>query len=225
MIPSLGRPASDFDDLARQLRAEGFTTLAVDPPRTLPGTPTLHDLARHVVGVVDAAGLGRFHLVGHAFGNRLSRMVTRDHPERVSSLTLLAAGGYVEMEKSILQSLLACFDEGLSDEEHMRHVAEVFFAPGNDATVWRDGWMRDVMILQQQALGRVERSEWWDAEAPRVLVIQALQDRIAPVGNGEKYASDHPDVTTLVSIDGAGHAMLPEKPDEIASTLIEFLRR
>lgn len=225
MVPSLGRPASDFDALAGRLNTEGFSTLAVDPPRAMPGEPTLHDLADHVIGAVDSAGIGDFHLVGHAFGNRLSRMVTRDHPDRVLSLTLLAAGGHVEMEPDVLASLIACFDDTLSAEDHMGHVAKVFFAPGNDATVWRDGWMRDVMVLQQKALGRVDRSEWWDARAPRVLVVQALQDRIAPVGNGQKYAADHPDITTLVSIDGAGHAMLPEKPDEIASVLIDFLRR
>lgn len=225
MIPSLGRPASDFEVLEGRLMAEGFVTLAVDPPRSMPGEPTLHDLARFVVDAADAAGIGVFHLVGHAFGNRLSRMVTRDHPERVLSLTLLAAGGYVEMDPDIVRSLLACFDESLTEEEHMHHVAKAFFAPGNDASVWREGWMKDVMVLQQQALGRVDRTEWWDARAPRVLVVQALQDVIAPVGNGEKYAADHPDITTLVSIDGAGHAMLPEKPDEIASTLIDFLTR
>lgn len=225
MIPSLGRPASDFDGLAAKVREAGFTTLALDPPRSLPGTPTLHDLARYVVDRADDAGIGQFHLVGHAFGNRLSRMVTRDHPDRVLSLTLLAAGGYVEMEEDVVRSLVACFDDTLDDVEHMSHVAGVFFAPGNDASVWRDGWMKDVMVLQQQALARVDRSEWWDATAPRVLVVQALQDRIAPVGNGEKYAADHPEITTLVSIEGAGHAMLPEKPDEIASALVDFLGR
>jgi pimeloyl-ACP methyl ester carboxylesterase len=225
MIPSLGRPASDFDALAERLRAAGFLTLSVDPPHSVPGNPTLHDLAQYVIDRVDEVGVEEFHLVGHAFGNRLSRMVARDHPARILSLTLLAAGGYVEMDEAIMRSLVACFDETLVEEDHIRHVAEVFFAPGNDATVWRDGWMKDVMVLQQRALGRVNRAEWWDATAPRVLVVQALQDRVAPVGNGEKYAADHQDITTLVSIDGAGHAMLPERPDEIAKALIDFLQR
>ena len=223
LLPSLGRPASDFDELCTLLRTAGFHTLSIDPPRSLPGEPTLHDLADYVIQSIDTEEITTFHLVGHAFGNRLARMVTTDYPDRVLSLTLLAAGGHVEMERDILQSLIACYDETLSDEMHMHHVSRAFFAEGNDAEVWREGWMPDVMRLQQAALSRVDRTEWWDAVAPRVLAVQALQDVIAPVGNGQKYASDHPAITTLVDIDGAGHAMLPEQPEAISAALISFL--
>jgi pimeloyl-ACP methyl ester carboxylesterase len=223
LLPSLGRPASDFDELCTLLRTAGFHTLSIDPPRSLPGEPTLHDLAQYVIASIDIAEIASFHLVGHAFGNRLARMVTTDYPDRVLSLTLLAAGGHVEMERDILQSLIACYDETLSDEMHMHHVSRAFFAEGNNAEVWREGWMPDVMRLQQAALSRVDRTEWWDAVAPRVLVVQALQDVIAPVGNGQKYASDHPAITTLVDIDAAGHAMLPEQPEAISAALISFL--
>ena len=223
LLPSLGRPASDFDELCTLLRTAGFHTLSIDPPRSLPGEPTLHDLAQYVIASINKAQIASFHLVGHAFGNRLARMVTTDYPDRVLSLTLLAAGGHVEMERDILQSLIACYDETLSDEMHMHHVSRAFFAEGNDAEVWREGWMPDVMRLQQAALSRVDRTEWWDAVAPRVLVVQALQDVIAPMGNGQKYASDHPAITTLVDIDGAGHAMLPEQPKAISAALISFL--
>ena len=223
LLPSLGRPASDFDELCKLLRTAGFHALSIDPPHSLPGEPTLHDLADYVIQSIDTEEITTFHLVGHAFGNRLARMVTTDYPDRVLSLTLLAAGGHVEMERDIFQSLIACYDETLSDEMHMHHVSRAFFAEGNDAEVWREGWMPDVMRLQQAALSRVDRTEWWDAVAPRVLVVQALQDVIAPVGNGQKYASDHPAITTLVDIDGAGHAMLPEQPEAISAALISFL--
>ena len=223
LLPSLGRPASDFDELCTLLRTAGFHTLSIDLPRSLAGEPTLHDLAEYVIQSIDTEEITTFHLVGHAFGNRLARMVTTDYPDRVLSLTLLAAGGHIEMERDIFQSLIACYDETLSDEMHMHHVSRAFFAEGNDAEVWRKGWMPDVMRLQQAALSRVDRTEWWDAVAPRVLVVQALQDVIAPKGNGQKYASDHPAITTLVDIDGAGHAMLPEQPEAISTALISFL--
>lgn len=210
LLPSLGRPASDFDALCIELKGAGFNTLAVDPPQEMAPDSTLHDLAAYVIDAIERENIDQFHLVGHAFGNRLARMVAADHPSRVLTLTLLAAGGYVEMEKHIFHALLSCFDEDLSADEHLNFVSTAFFAPGNDATVWREGWMSNVMLLQQKALVRVDRTEWWDAVAPRVLVVQALQDVIAPVGNGQKYASDHPAITTLVDIDGAGHAMLPK---------------
>jgi pimeloyl-ACP methyl ester carboxylesterase len=223
LLPSLGRPASDFEHLAARLTAAGFRPLPVDLPPEVPGEPNLHDLASIVVATVDASGIDRFHLVGHAFGNRLARTVTADHPERVASLTLLAAGGYVEMEPTIARSLLACFDPALSDAEHLHHVRQAFFAPGHDPSVWADGWDQGQAGYQRSAVVRTPLEDWWDAVAPRVLVVQALQDAVAVPANGRRYAADHPDVAQLVEIDGAGHALVVEQPDAVSDALLAFL--
>ena len=91
LIPSLGRPASDFDLLSQSIRKSGYRAFAIDPRPEFPGQPNLHDLARDTVQQLDDLGLTNFHLVGHAFGNRLSRCITADYADRVLSLTLLAA--------------------------------------------------------------------------------------------------------------------------------------
>lgn len=223
MLPSLGRPARDFDELAGALAAAGLEPLPLDPPRSLSGEPTLHDLAATVLAELDRRGLDRVHLVGHAFGQRLARCVVADAPERVSSLVMLAAGGLVHMDPAIAASLMACFDETLPADEHLHHVRTVFFASGNDAAVWTDGWMRDVALLQSGAVQRTPPGEWTGVAADRVLVVQGLQDACAVPENGRRYAAMHPDRVRLVEIDGAGHALLPERPDEIAAAVVPFL--
>lgn len=223
MLPSLGRGASDFDHLAASLRAAGFTALALDPPSTAPADATLHDLADVVLAALDDNGFERVHLVGHAFGQRLARCVVADAPERVDSLVMLAAGGLVPMPPEIAASLMACFDTTLPEDEHLRHVREAFFSPGNDASVWRDGWRPEVARLQSGAVGRTPPGEWNVAVAPRVLVVQGLDDRCAVPENGRRYRNLHPDAVTLVEIDGAGHALLPERPVEVAAAVVSFL--
>ena len=223
MLASLGRPASDFDDLADRLRDGGLTAHPFDPPPSWDGEPTLHDLAGGVIAEMDRLGIECAHIIGHAFGNRLARTVTADHPSRVATLTLLAAGGYVPIEPSIGASLLACFDESLSAAEHLTHVSRAFFAPGNDARVWADGWMSAVAAYQRPAIERTPRTDWWDAVADRVFVIQALQDVIAVPENGRRYVREHINCAELVEIDGAGHAMLPEQPRIIAEAVLRFL--
>lgn len=224
LVPSLGRPASDFDELSAALGAVGFRTIALDPRPTFPGEPTLHDLAADVVHQLNERGVDRFHLIGHAFGNRLSRCITADFNSRVLSLTLLAAGGLVEPEEHIWIALANCFNEALGPDEHLHNVQTGFFADGNDATVWRDGWMTEVMRYQSHAVRITPRDDWWSASVDRVLVVQALQDAIAPVENGRRYVAESAPHARLVEINGAGHAMLPEQPAAIATAVIEFLK-
>lgn len=223
LLPSLGRPASDFDDLSARLRSAGFVPHAVDPLPAWDGEPTLHDLAVAVRREMDECGIDTAHLIGHAFGNRLARTVTADHPDRVVTLTLLAAGGYVPIAPAIDHALLSCFDESLSRVEHLEHVRTGFFAPGNDPSVWSGGWMPAVARYQRGAVIRTDRADWWDAVAERVLVVQGLEDVIAVPENGRRYVADHTDRAVLVEISGAGHAMLPERPSEIGTAVVEFL--
>lgn len=226
LLPSLGRGAADFDDLVTRLRAAGFEALAVEPPGaadTVPEGSTLHDLAALVVAALDDRGWRRVHLVGHAFGQRLARCVVADHPGRVESLVMLAAGGVVPMPPDIAASLMACFDTALPAAEHREHVRRVFFADGNDPSVWAGGWLPETARLQQAAVRSTPPGEWVDAAAGRVLVVQGLQDTCAVPENGRRYVATHPQAT-LVEIDGAGHALLPERPDEVAAAVLAFLR-
>jgi pimeloyl-ACP methyl ester carboxylesterase len=223
LVPSLGRPASDFDQLAESLSSAGFAPHLMEPVPQWDGKPTLHDLSDEVVSRLDVKGVDRFHLVGHAFGNRLSRCITADYNDRVESLTLLAAGGLVEPEEHIWVSLAECFNSDLSPEEHLRHVKTAFFAPGNDETVWVDGWYPNVMRYQRAAVVRTPREEWWPANASKVMVIQGLNDQIAPVENGRRYQAESAPHAQLVEINNAGHALLPEQPTAIAEAVLKFL--
>jgi len=192
LVPSLGRPASDFAHLEKDLAGAGFLPVSVEPFAEWEGEPTLHDLA------------GAFN-------------------SRVESLTLLAAGGLVEPEPHIWRALSQCYNTELSPEEHLSYVKEAFFADGNDPTVWRDGWMPTVMRYQRAAVQRTPRDEWWSANVDRVLVVQGLQDAIAPVENGRRYKSESAPHAQLVEVNNAGHALLPEQPQAIAEAVLRFL--
>ncbi|MFN5841031.1 MAG: alpha/beta fold hydrolase, partial [Acidimicrobiaceae bacterium] len=98
-----------------------------------------------------------------------------------------------------------------------------FFADGNDPTVWRDGWMPTVMRYQRAAVQRTPRDEWWSANVDRVLVVQGLQDAIAPVENGRRYKAESAPHARLVEVNNAGHALLPEQPEAIAEAVLTFL--
>lgn len=83
--------------------------------------------------------------------------------------------------------------------------------------------MPEVMRYQRAAVQRTPREDWWAAQVESVLVVQGLEDAIAPVENGRRYRNESAPHARVVEITGAGHALLPERPDEIARVVTTFL--
>jgi pimeloyl-ACP methyl ester carboxylesterase len=229
MIPSLGRGAADFDDLARRVAAAGFEVLRIQP-RGIDGSAgpmtgiTLRNLADDVAHVIEASGARRAVVLGHDDGNRVARATAAYFPDRVSAVILVGSGGKVPPDPQARAALRATFDTTLSHEAHLKDVATAFFAPGHDPAVWDGGWYPATAGMEGVAGGATPTSEWWTAgsSAP-ILVVQGLQDRIAPPANADALKRDVGGRAQVVFIDGAGHALLPEAPDRLATAVVGFL--
>jgi pimeloyl-ACP methyl ester carboxylesterase len=231
MIPSLGRGAPDFDDLSRRLVAAGFTAVRPDPRGIGRSTGpmdglTLHDLAADAALVIEALGGQPVVVVGHAFGQRVGRTLAADRPELVSAMAMVAAGGKAPMKPGASEALLGCFRLDRPDAERLADVAFAFFAPGHDASVWLGGWYPEAATAQIAATRATPVEGWWNAGSTTpLLVIQGLQDTVAPPDNGRLMKAELGDRVELLDIDGAGHALLPEQPEKIAAAIIAFARR
>ena len=230
MHPSLGRWSRDFDLLATALVAAGFATITLDPrgvgeSSAASDHTTLGSCADDVVAVIRALGLGSVHLVGHAFGNRVVRQVASIDHDLVRSVVLLGAGGRVHGDAEARAAVGRCFDLELPDEQRLQAIRVGFFAPGNDPLVWIDGWFPEAMAAQQLALVGADPTDWWLGGVAPMLVVQGLQDRAAPPANGRLLLGERQSPTELVEIDGAGHALLPERPDAVADHVVAVLHR
>jgi pimeloyl-ACP methyl ester carboxylesterase len=230
LIPSLGRGIEDFDDLSHRLVDAGYRVV-LPQPRGIGNTTglsdhsTLHDSAADVAAVIRDVGGEPVTLIGHAHGNRVARMVATDHPRLVQQVVLLAAGGLVPMSADIQQALDRCFDDNLSKEEHLAAIAKVFFAKGHDPAVWDQGWHRRVMQAQRSEGRATPVESWWAAGTAPLLVLQASEDAAAPAGNAAALQKEYGNRVKVVEIPNAGHAMLPEQPELIATTIIAWLKR
>ncbi len=229
LLASLGRPAEDFDHLATALAAAGYRALAPQP-RGIGGSSaaivgvSLDDLAADVAAVIDWTGESAVTLIGHAFGNRLARNTARLYPERVARVALLACGGQVPMSPEAMHDLTSCFHLDLPAETHLEHVRRAFFAPGNDPAVWKGGWYPETATMQSTAVRGSDHAAWMLGGGQPMLIVQALQDAIAPAGNARALLDAAPDRMTLAEIDNAGHAMLPEQPQAIADAVTAWLK-
>ncbi len=230
MHPSLGRWSRDFDHLAAALVEAGFRAITIDPRGVgESGAPaestSLRGCADDVVAVIAALGLASAHLVGHAFGNRVIRQAASDHVNLVRSVVLLGAGGKVHGDDEARAAIGRCFDLELPEQDRLDAIRTGFFAPGNDPRVWIDGWFPAARAAQQHALLGADPAHWWFGGAAPMLVVHGLQDRAAPPANGRQLQHERTAPTTLVEIDGAGHALLPEQPEVIASRVVAFLQQ
>jgi pimeloyl-ACP methyl ester carboxylesterase len=139
LIASLGRPASDFDALAATLATSGYTAIRPEPrgigrsSGPLTGL-TLRDLAADALASVPAEA-GGVVVVGHAFGQRVARMMATTYPDRVKAVVMLASGGKVQPEPAPARPLRDVFETDLSPAAHLEAVRLAFFAPGHDPAV------------------------------------------------------------------------------------------
>ena len=228
MIPSLGRGAVDFDRLAADVARAGYRALVPEPRGISRSNDVLtdmsmRDLADDVAAVIDACGGGPATVIGHAFGNRVARMVATAHPDRVDGVILLACGGLIPPSAEASAALLAVFDPTLPPDEHLAAVRTAFFAPGNDPTVWVDGWHGDVAAAQGAATRSTPVEVWWAAGRADVLVVQPTDDVIAAVANAEHIVALLDGRATMVVVPGAGHALLPEQPELVSAAVVEWL--
>ncbi len=232
LVPSAMRGAADFAAVQAALRHAGYRSIAVNPRGAgrsageLDGL-TLPDIADDLAFVVGELCAGPAHLVGHALGNILVRATASYRPEVAASVSVMPCGGHDLQAHPVAPDVVAavsrCHDETLSRNERLAALELAFFAPGNDASVWLDGWWPGASGIAA-ALGRTDPEEWWRAGTVPILIIQPLQDAMAAPEVGRQAATALGRRATYREVANCGHAILPEQPDAIARHLIEFLR-
>ncbi len=231
MMPSLGRPASDFFDIAQRLATAGYRVLCPQP-RGLGGSKgplhgiTLHDFAKDIAAVIQHDGGEPTVVAGHAFGNFVARTMAADHPQLVRAVVLLAATHTWPLAPELRDSINKCHQMDLPEQERLKHLQHVFFAPGNDARVWLDGWDDAVMHAERDATEATPKPEWWTAGMAPVLDVLSLQDPLSPPDSVYCYRDQWgADRVTIAKIDNAAHALLPEQPAAVAEAIIKYMKQ
>lgn len=235
LLASLGRPASDFNALAKALATAGWRTLAVESRGMgtwagagFFGPATLTGYADDVAAALTHAGLppdARVVLVGHAYGNRVARTFAVQHPARTAGVVLLAAGDKPhlppEVEKDLKRAALSPLPWALREEA----VQRTFFAPGHAVSAdWQRGWSAWAALAQSRAVRATPTAHIRNAGSAPVLVVQPANDVVAPVSQGTELAAELGPRARLVVIPQAGHALLPEQPDAVAQAVLAFVR-
>jgi pimeloyl-ACP methyl ester carboxylesterase len=235
MLPSRGRGAEDFEDVAGELVKAGFRVLRPQPRgAALSRGPmqnlTLHDLAHDVAAVIRNAGDGGpAILVGHAFGSWVARMTAIDHPELVRGVVMVAAAAKAypagfpaapELSEAVRRS----GDFTLPTSERLRYLRLAFFAPSSDARVWLQGWHPAADEVQLAAGHATKQSEWWSGGKVPLLDLQGALDPFKPRAMSNEMRDEFGERASVVVIPDASHALIQEQPVATADAILAWIK-
>ncbi|PPG26709.1 4-carboxymuconolactone decarboxylase [Pseudoclavibacter sp. RFBG4] len=240
LLPSLGTTMALWDGTVEALRAStpGSTLriLRVDLPGhgSSPAVAepfTIAELADAVLGVVEEAGGGAFHLAGLSLGGAIALELALAHPERVKSLALFCTDSKIGTTEGWEQRAAAVRASGTASL--VTGSAERWFAPG---------------FLEQHPLSPAARSlstliDIDDESYARCNEALAAFDRTASLGSlrapvlvvsGEHDAVTTPEAMQTLTeripngyhstIAGTAHLAALEDPDAAARLLTTHLR-
>jgi pimeloyl-ACP methyl ester carboxylesterase len=230
LLPSLGRGATDFDAIAEKLDGAGYRVLRPQPRgignSTGPWTGVkLENLAADIAAVIENNRGGPAFVVGHAFGNRVARTLATIRPDVVRGVGLIAANvGRNPSPPQVRAAIRLSADLTAADDERIKAMKFVFFAPGSDARVWLKGWHPDVLAAQRIAGDLTPRDLDYAAGKAPVLYIQPSHDPLARADEAEEYKTALGDRVTVVVIANSAHAVIVEQPAAVSDALIAYAR-
>ena len=221
-----GAGGSHLDWPAELRRLPGIRVIVFD----LPGhgesegegqTDTL-GYAYAVRAVMDVLGLERAVILGHSMGGAVALQMALHMPERVIGLVLIATGSKLPVDPALPQRILDAPGEtvewildwawGILASEDMRRVARTRLLDQQPA----------VLRADYLACQSFDVRDDLDAIEVPTLVIGASDDRMVPPKFSRTLHERIPQAT-LVMVEGAGHMVPLERPQEVSGAVLNWL--
>lgn len=197
---------------------------------------TLNDMAADTVGLLDALGIGRAHIVGASMGGMIAQVVAAIYPRRVISLTsIMSSSGNPKVSRSrprAMRALLSKPSDPNDTEQVVEHLIRLFGVIGSPGYPTDQGELRRRIgrgvrrayhpagVLQQllAIIASGDRRDLLAKIAAPTLVIHGADDPLVPVAAGRDTAH-HIKGARLMVIDGMAHDL----PPGLLPTLVEAI--
>jgi len=188
------------------------------------------DVVRLLGDFLDHLGAGPVMLLGHSYGAYLARGVAARRPDTVLGLALLCPvaerSGNVPDHDVVRQDADA-YDEL---EPAQRAGFEEYFVVRTPATArrYRDHVVPGTTLVDEAALGRIFAG--WTVDIARctfshpTLIAAGRRDSVVGYADATALLERYPHATLAV-IEDAGHALMHERPDLLATFLGDWLDR
>ncbi len=233
-------------------RDSGLSTHMTDaPPPDLPAalrgdlssvSYTLSDMAADAIGLLDALGIERAHVVGASMGGQIAQVMTVEYPNRVRSLiSMMSTTGNRSVGQPSVATLRELFagPPAVSRDDVIQQAvraSRIVGSPGyprrdEDEVATRAGRAydraHDPAGTARQAIATVasgDRTERLRQIQIPTLVIHGLADRMCDVSGGRATAEAIPGAE-LELIEGMGHDLPPGLHSRLAERIADFVKQ
>jgi pimeloyl-ACP methyl ester carboxylesterase len=244
LVHGLGGAAWNFTDLA-PLLASRRRVLVPDLPghggtEPLPQLESLSDLARHVAAVTEHEGMAPAAVLGYSMGGLVALRLAVDRPDAVSSLVLVAPAGIVSTTRraglwlraiaALRPARKAARFRGLLARRPNLRLPVLGYWGADDPRLLSPESVVGFFEAQPEhtELDRAARAllrddprpDLGDVECPTA-VVWGARDRLIPLEDGFEYARRLR--CPLRVLPAAGHLLVGECPEELASVVNELL--
>ena len=206
----------------------------------VPAVPyTLTDMAQDAIGLLDALGVDRAHVVGASMGGMMAQLIAARWPERVRTLTsIMSTTGHPTCSRPTMRATALLLRHPKSDdlEAIVSHGTMAGRAVGGRFPI-EDAIMADRIraetlrnrcptgFLRQMAaiIADGDRTDRLRRITAPTLVIHGSVDPLVPVAGGRATAQAIAGAR-FMEIDGMGHTLPPELIDPIVAAIDDHVR-
>ena len=220
---------------ARYFAHRARAVLAVDLPghgrSEGPPLGSIGEIAGWTLGLLDAAGVDSAALVGHSMGSLAALEAAALAPERISALALLGICLPMPVNPELLAAAKADEHVALDLVNAWSHSRAAHLGGHRAPGLWMMG--EAIRLLEKAADGVLYHdlaacNAYGDgyAAAARVrcptLLLLGENDLMTPAQGARELAQAIPGARTVV-LEGCGHMLMAERPDEVLDSLRELL--
>jgi pimeloyl-ACP methyl ester carboxylesterase len=220
---------------SRWLAFHGFNVLAVDLPghgrSEGPPLPCIGALAGWLTAVIVAAEAPRAVLIGHSMGSLVALETAATHPDRVQSLVLIGTAASMPVHPELLAAA-ANNDHAAIDMVNLWGFGYVAGLGGSRVPgVWMVGAGERVLASAQPGVLHADLAACGayghgivaaESVTAPTLLICGERDQMTPLKSGRRLGAAIRGAT-VVTLSGAGHMLMAERPCEIQAALGKHL--